>query len=576
MPIGLISVTRFKKVKVPLGDEGVINLIRGSTDGIYIASAGPESYLFHKSYEDSVFRNISVPLNINPIGDFNVTDLKFIENEIWLATSNGLMRFDHQTLHHISLGNNFTKLPIKSIQLHPENKLLVANAFGLILLNLENLQFDFFNESSGLLSNTITFRGLFVGNNKTIWVGTAKGLCYSTTSLTELKNTPTPKFTQVFANGGKVSLGNDSEIPYGSFLSVQVSCITFPNEVTLQYRLLPDSIWNFSTASTLTFSGLAAGNYTLEVKAKKNGPFTWSEPALLGMTIGSPFWHRWWFYLLCLVSGGIVIAITIFGVNTINKRRNLVLQKLVDERTNELRISNEELLNLNHEKNNLIGIVAHDLKNPLAQILSLISLIKVTTTLNEETSHNLELMKQTAERLNILILKILDVDAIESKQMNLNLEPANLSAIVEELTNRFAQEATNKNLTISKQIPADLYALADKNYYEQVLENLLSNAIKFSPQNLKVFVSLHLSGNQVVLEIKDEGPGLSAQDQQKLFGKYQKLSARPTGGETSTGLGLSITKKFVEAMGGKIWCESELNKGASFFVALRQPNELPG
>jgi signal transduction histidine kinase len=105
-------------------------------------------------------------------------------------------------------------------------------------------------------------------------------------------------------------------------------------------------------------------------------------------------------------------------------------------------------------------------------------------------------------------------------------------------------------------------------YTEQVFENLISNAIKFSPGRKKVFINLTLKDEHAIGEIKDEGPGMTEEDKKKLFGKYQKLSARPTGNEISTGLGLSIVKKFVDAMGGEIWCESEAGKGASFLVKL--------
>ena len=98
---------------------------------------------------------------------------------------------------------------------------------------------------------------------------------------------------------------------------------------------------------------------------------------------------------------------------------------------------------------------------------------------------------------------------------------------------------------------------------------MISNAIKFSPANKNVFVKLKCESGKGIVEIKDEGPGISAEDKKKLFGKYQKLSARPTGNETSTGLGLAIVKKFVEAMQGEIWCESDEGKGASFFVGFK-------
>ncbi len=169
-------------------------------------------------------------------------------------------------------------------------------------------------------------------------------------------------------------------------------------------------------------------------------------------------------------------------------------------------------------------------------------------------------------RLNEMIAKILDVEAIESRQMNLKMESVSLSEILNNVTDRYLSDAEKKSIIINRNIPAEITIQADKNYAEQVLENLLSNAIKFSPFDRSVFVNLTAQSGKALCEIKDQGPGLSEEDKKKLFGKYQKLSAKPTGNEISTGLGLSIVKKFIEAMNGEIWCESELGQGASFFV----------
>jgi|GEM_PF-2958143 len=242
------------------------------------------------------------------------------------------------------------------------------------------------------------------------------------------------------------------------------------------------------------------------------------------------------------------------------------MMKKVEHQNEEILRKNEELLNLNIEKNNLIGIVAHDLKSPLNQIKGLLSLIKMTGKVDDESANYLSMMDQSASRLNELIAKILDVEAIESRQMNLKIESINLSDTLNGVADRYKNDAIKKNIIINRKITPDIFAMVDKNYVEQVLDNLLSNAIKFSPFERSVHVNLGIRGDKVVCEIKDEGPGLSEEDKKKLFGKYQKLSAKPTGNEISTGLGLSIVKKFVEAMSGEIWCKSEEGKGASFFV----------
>lgn len=235
----------------------------------------------------------------------------------------------------------------------------------------------------------------------------------------------------------------------------------------------------------------------------------------------------------------------------------------------EILKKNEELLNLNNEKNNLISIVAHDLKSPLQQIKGLLSLIKLSPSNGDSNvPQYLDMMEASTKRLTDMIAKILDVEAIESKKLNLTTERVNLSEILRILSERYLVVANQKNIEIHQNIGTNVHVLADKIYTEQVFENLISNAIKFSPRDKKIFISLTEDQNKVKGEIRDEGPGISEEDKKKLFSKYQKLSAKPTGNETSTGLGLSIVKKFVEAMNGQIWCESEAGKGASFFVTL--------
>jgi signal transduction histidine kinase len=107
----------------------------------------------------------------------------------------------------------------------------------------------------------------------------------------------------------------------------------------------------------------------------------------------------------------------------------------------------------------------------------------------------------------------------------------------------------------------------------QVLENFTSNAIKYSPPGTSIIARVLASADTVRFEVQDEGPGLSDEDKQKLFGFFQRLSARPTGGESSHGVGLAITKRVVDLHNGKIWAESELGKGTTFIVEIPKNQE---
>lgn len=241
----------------------------------------------------------------------------------------------------------------------------------------------------------------------------------------------------------------------------------------------------------------------------------------------------------------------------------------VQRQKTEIEEKSRELIALNQEKNNLIGIVAHDLKSPLNQIKGLAAIVKMTaTSLDTEALHCIDMIDKSATRLNEMINKILDVEAIESKKLNLKMDEVNLSKVLTDLVERYIVNARQKQVEIFCTLEPNIFAEVDKGYVEQVFENILSNALKFSPAFRSVYVKLKQENGKAITEIKDEGPGLNEEDKKKLFGKYQKLSAKPTGNETSTGLGLSIVKKFVEAMSGEIWCSSQEGNGASFFVTF--------
>jgi signal transduction histidine kinase len=163
----------------------------------------------------------------------------------------------------------------------------------------------------------------------------------------------------------------------------------------------------------------------------------------------------------------------------------------------------------------------------------------------------------------------------------------------------YSPQATAKNILLHLDFqPASNLVITDQQAMIQVLDNIISNAVKYSPNDKQVFVRVlrhssvvsgrssndtaqritneQLTNDFLRIEVQDEGPGISEEDMKKLFGKFARLSAQPTGGEHSTGLGLSIVKKMVEAMNGRVWCESELGKGATFIVELPQIDHSSG
>jgi len=235
----------------------------------------------------------------------------------------------------------------------------------------------------------------------------------------------------------------------------------------------------------------------------------------------------------------------------------------------ELKLARERLREMNEEKNEFMGIAAHDLRNPLSAIKGYSEMVIEDA---EELQHR-DLQEHgrrildTAGRMAEMVQNLLDANRIERGEMQVKLISSDLVSLLKSVTETQRPRATAKQQTIHLEgVSAPLHAVIDPSVTVQVLENLISNAVKYSPPGRSIWVSVKSEPGSLRCEVRDEGPGLSAEDQKKLFGKFARLSARPTGGEHATGLGLSIVKRMVEAMHGRVWCESEPGDGASFIV----------
>ena len=236
----------------------------------------------------------------------------------------------------------------------------------------------------------------------------------------------------------------------------------------------------------------------------------------------------------------------------------------------EIAESNIKLKELNEEKNRLIRIVAHDLRNPLTNAITLTGLLKnIEAGLNREYAHSLQLIRKSLLRMHEMIIKILDIKAINEEKINLEMEAINLKQVIVHLTELYQDKIRHKNIQLIADLE-EIYVMADRNYIFQILENLLSNAIKFSERDRTIRIRVTDFTDKCRFIIKDEGPGFTEHDQALMFTEYQRLSSRPTGGERSTGIGLSIVKKYLDAMNGRIWCESVKGQGATFTIELNK------
>jgi signal transduction histidine kinase len=231
---------------------------------------------------------------------------------------------------------------------------------------------------------------------------------------------------------------------------------------------------------------------------------------------------------------------------------------------------NVELKRLNDLKNTFLGIAAHDLRNPLANIKMIAELL--TSDENPLTvGENLELLSEIHEQTEYMLTllnDILDVTQIESGKLELLIQQIPARDFLEDVIKRQDRLAEYKHTHVVLEQVAAGHISADKLRLRQVLDNLISNAIKFSPEKTTVRVHATHLDTAWHFDVTDQGPGISKKDRQRLFTDFGRLSAKPTAGEKSTGLGLAICKRIVAAHGGKIGVESRPGQGSTFWFTL--------
>ena len=236
----------------------------------------------------------------------------------------------------------------------------------------------------------------------------------------------------------------------------------------------------------------------------------------------------------------------------------------------ELSEANTRLRKLNQDKDEFLNIAAHDLRNPLTGIVGYAGLLKMPGEPNPELVREAGgTIESLGLRMNAILTNLLDVRRIEEGRMEFKQEPCSADAIVSTVVRSFSQTAASKNITILWQPDPNAPAfLGDHDAAAQIFENLLSNAIKYSQPGSKVRCELIPDACGVRLNVVDNGPGLSEQDQRNLFKKFTRLAPKPTAGESSNGLGLWIVQKMARAMGGDVTCVSSLGKGSTFSLIL--------
>jgi signal transduction histidine kinase len=243
-------------------------------------------------------------------------------------------------------------------------------------------------------------------------------------------------------------------------------------------------------------------------------------------------------------------------------------QHEIDIKNEALSRRNQQLSDINHEKDTIMSIVAHDLKAPLNRISGLAYLLEKEGPLNVNQMTYIQMIRDSTKSGARLIADLLDAHAMEENSNAPSYQDFDLAKLLSDSILYFQVVALEKDIRLEKTLPSTALFKSDPSYINRIVENLVSNAIKFSKVGSSVFLECRIENKNAIIKVRDQGPGFTDTDRLSLYKKFKKLSAKPTSSESSNGLGLAIVKTLIDRLGGTIELISSEGKGSEFVVSI--------
>ncbi len=469
---------------------------------------------------------------------------------------------------------------IFSLALDRAGRLYLGTQQGVARLNFQAgghavSRVEAFTTADGLPSLSCNASAATVDGEGRVWIGTYLGAaCLDLRREQAPPPLPLPYIERVLVGGKARAFPPGTRLGHkDNHLGFEFGIVSYSRGEGLRFRTQLEGLESepgpWTHDGTREFAALRRGRYSLLVWAEDHLGHV-AGPATLPFEIRAAPWASGWAWALYILAGGLAL----YGVVRLRTRvllhRTERLTGLVEKATAEIRDHEALLEALNEEKNHFLGIAAHDLKNPLAAIGLEAELLGTGALEPAEVAAHSASIRESAARMSELISKLLDINAIESQRLDLAFTAVDLHRAAAEASREFAPRARAKAILIEVEgEPGGPTVRVDPVHLREVLDNLLSNAIKFmpaGPPERRIRIRARCVGNAGAIEVEDQGPGFTDADKAQLFTPFSRLSAQPTAGEGSTGLGLSIAKRLVESMGGRISLESEAGRGATFLL----------
>ncbi|MBN2761451.1 MAG: response regulator, partial [Bacteroidales bacterium] len=537
---------------------------------------------------------------------------------------NGRGRFISYTEKH-GLSNNV----IYTILEDDAGNLWMSTDNGLSCFNPEKKTFHNFYASDGLQSNQFYWSAGYKNKQGKLFYGSMDGLnAFMPNDIYGNKSIPQTIITDIKIFNRSVKVGREYNgrvvlekslvnaekitLSYKSReFSIEFSALDYdqPEKIFYAYKMDGfDDEWTFVSSNRrfASYTNLPGKKYVFMLRAGNSEGFWNDVPTELKIHILPPFWKTWWFITgMFMLAGSLIWLIFRMRIYSINQQKHM-LEKRVEERTTalskakelleekqeEIMLQNEELSRHRHNLEDLVrertielenarkkaeeadrlksaflANMSHEIRTPMNAIVGFSSLLLSDLTEDEEKRY-IEIINNNCENLMVLINDILDISLIEANQIKIELVPFDVIPLLQELESIFKQKnQSDIGIMFHNPDSEPLILVADPFRFRQVMNNLLSNALKYTEKG-DIKFGYQIQTGKVVFYVEDSGIGIDSKDFLKVFDQFQKLETSATKLYKGAGIGLSISRKLVEMMGGQIWLESEPGKGSTFYFSI--------
>ena len=550
---------------------------------------------------------------------------------LWVGTRQGLGRKNPHNdtfknfIHDKNDPNSILNDNVLSLHIDSKKRLWIGTqGGGLNLYHPETESFSAIGSADGLISNVI--RSIIEDNNGTIWVGTDKGISSYNPDTKEIKsydknnglqgnnfnigaaykarngdlifggiegfsrfnpnnvspNTflPPVVLTNFLISNKPVTIGGKKPTIEKSILKAETVRLDYKQNIIsllyagLNYRIPErnqyaymlegfDKDWHYvKNERKATYTNLDAGNYVFRVKASNNEGIWNEDSRSINIIVEPPPWKTWWAYTLYFLA--IASIITWYVWTT---RHQLELERSVVQR----------LKNLDKHKDEYLANTSHELRTPLFGIIGLAEglIESLQNQISKMDLNNLSMIVESGKRLSTIVEDVLDFSNMRNHTLKINKKNVDLSVVTKFITLLSQPLVSIDRVKIVSNISADFpHVYADEDRLQQILQNLIGNAIKFT-ENGCITVEAKEQEKEILVSVQDTGCGIPEESFGSIFDSFAQQDESNTRRFGGTGLGLAITKNLVELHGGKIWLESEIGKGSTFFFTLPKgdPNQ---